>query len=96
MNPAISTEQWRAVESTQVLEKRTYESGQVRWYSKGHYRWYRTEKSMALHWLEKKVFVKADEYDDIKKKEAEMMALRFFLIQAQKLSPTWKPKWERK
>ena len=96
MNTSIKTEQWRSVASTQVMEKRTYESGQVRWYHKGHHRWYRTDKSMALHWIDKKFFVKEDEYKKIKADENLKMIFRFHLLQAQKLSPTWVPKWERK
>jgi len=94
MNTAITTEQWLGVESSEVMEKRTYESGQVRWYSKGFYGWHRLEAGTAKHWLNKKYFVKQDEYDAIKAKESEMMMLRFYLTQAHKAGGV-KPKYER-
>jgi len=84
MNTAIATEQWLGVESSELLEKRTYKSGQVRWYSKGFYACYRLEASTAKHWLMKKYFVKQDEYDAIKAKETDMMMLRYTLRLAQR------------
>lgn len=88
MSTAIETEQWRSVESSELLEKRTYKSGRVNYYVKSSYAktWGRVEGYLAEeHWLAEKWFVKEEEYKQIKQEQNEGNMRRFWLSMAQKV-----------
>ena len=98
MSTAIKTEQWRSIESSELLEKRTYKSGRVHYYVKSSYAktWGRVEGHWAESiWLKKKWFVKEEEYKAIKEEEAMNTMRNFWLSQAQRAGGA-SPKWARK
>jgi len=84
MNTAIKTETWYQKDGTGLLEKRTYESGQVRWYEKGYKSWHRSEEDMALMWLDKKYFLTEEENHEYTINETVRMMNNFLLSLAQK------------
>ena len=96
MSTAIETEQWLAVHSSEVLEKRTYKSGRILYYIKGSMeKWGRVETSWAEdHWIKNKIFVKEDEHRAIKR-EAEKLAMRKFWLTQGHIAGGVTPKWRR-
>jgi len=81
---AIKKEQWISLQA-EVIEKRTYESGLVRWYQKGMYKWYRLDNHTAQHWITTKLVLTKKEYNEARLNEGRIAIFRLYLIKAQRI-----------
>lgn len=87
----VLTEQWLNLYNTDKLEKRTYQSGQVRWYICSFKKWRRIEDFTATRWVALKTFITPKEYIKSREDESTKMMLRYYLRKGQMIgSYNWK------
>lgn len=81
---AIAIETWIARDSSETIEKRTYKSGKVRYYMGMNRKWL-IETQLALHYINKEIFISIEQKEKLVKEEWEAVGRRVLLMRAQEI-----------